>query len=105
MPCRTDYDSPPVRVVTQYKDDPKMIELICSACRALQRMGYDFDENPALSVWWESHKIQDAERQERERQKAAKAEYERRIVEEALAKKITELTEDEKKLLRKHKYL
>jgi len=34
--------------------------LLCSACRVLERMGYDFDENPALSVWWSSHKQRDA---------------------------------------------
>ncbi len=34
--------------------------LLCSACRVLARMGYDFDENPALSVWWAAHKQRDA---------------------------------------------
>jgi hypothetical protein len=29
--------------------------LLCSSCRALDRLGYDFDENPALSQWWEKH--------------------------------------------------
>jgi len=33
-----------------------MKQLLCSACRALARMNYDFDENPALSQWWDEHK-------------------------------------------------
>lgn len=38
-----------------------MKQLLCSACRALERLGYDMDENPALSQWWEQHKMDDAE--------------------------------------------
>ena len=34
--------------------------LLCSACRTLERFGYDFDENPALSQWWSRHKKLDA---------------------------------------------
>lgn len=30
--------------------------LLCSACRVLERLGYDFEENPALSLWWDDHK-------------------------------------------------
>ena len=33
--------------------------LLCSACRVLERTGYDFDENPALSIWWDKHKKKD----------------------------------------------
>jgi len=33
--------------------------LLCSACRTLERMGYDFGENPLLEAWWEYHKAQD----------------------------------------------
>lgn len=33
--------------------------LLCSACRVLTRLGYDFDENPALSAWWEKHQKKD----------------------------------------------
>lgn len=32
-----------------------MRQLLCAACRVLTRYGYDFDENPALSQWWEKH--------------------------------------------------
>lgn len=30
--------------------------LLCSACRSLGRLGYDFDENPLLSRWWVEHR-------------------------------------------------
>ena len=33
--------------------------LLCSACRTLERYGYDFDENPTLSQWWDRHKKED----------------------------------------------
>lgn len=35
--------------------------LLCSACRVLERLSYDFDENPALSQWWAQHKEEDGE--------------------------------------------
>ena len=36
--------------------------LLCSACRVLERLGYDFEENPALSIWWDKHKRLDQKR-------------------------------------------
>jgi hypothetical protein len=36
--------------------------LLCSACRVLARMGYDFEENPALSQWWDAHQKEDAKK-------------------------------------------
>ena len=36
--------------------------LLCSACRVLERLGYDFEENPALSIWWDRHKKLDQEK-------------------------------------------
>lgn len=35
-------------------------QMLCAACRVLTRLGYDFDENPALSQWWDKHKEDDA---------------------------------------------
>jgi hypothetical protein len=54
--------------LTKVIEDPKppvlsQIEvdvLLCSACRVLARLGYDFEENPALSRWWDTHKKKDA---------------------------------------------
>lgn len=43
--------------------------LMCSACRALERLGYDFDENPLLSRWWATHKAKDTYRKNMEKAK------------------------------------
>jgi len=58
MPC---YD-PRAQADWDAQQEAERVALLCSACRVLARMGYDFDENPALSVWWEKHKQQDAAR-------------------------------------------
>lgn len=87
------------------KEASRRVDLLCSACRALERMGYDFDENPELSRWWAGHKKEDAARLAAEEAKAQREAYQRRVIEAALAKPIGELTEEEKKLLRQHKYL
>lgn len=79
--------------------------MLCSACRALERMGYDFDENPALSEWWDAHKREDAAKLAKQQQEAERKEYQKRIVREALAKPVSELTEEEKALLKKHNFL
>ena len=34
-------------------------QILCSACRSLERLNYDFDENPALSRWWHEHRQED----------------------------------------------
>lgn len=75
--------------------------LLCSACTALERLGYDFAENPALDGWHAKHKALDAERVLEE----ARADFERRSILVALKKTAGELSEEEKKLLKKHKYL
>ena len=79
--------------------------LLCSACRVLDRLGYDFDENPALSKWWDKHKKEDDARIERERKAKEVEAFERRVVEQALTKPFGELSKDEKKILRKHGYM
>lgn len=43
--------------------------LLCSACRALKRLGYDFGENPALDRWWDEHQKEDAKREKRIKKK------------------------------------
>ncbi len=75
--------------------------LLCSACRELEEREYDFDKNPALSVWWYEHKQHDAAEQREAERKA----FEERSISAALAKAVGDLNEDEKALLRKHKYL
>lgn len=75
--------------------------LLCSACRALERFGYDFDENPELSEWWAKHKAEDEERERKEQ--AKRLELER--VNEIIKKPFKNLTAEEKRLLKKHNYL
>lgn len=83
----------------------RMEPLLCSACRGLERLGYDFDENPELSEWWDKHKKADAARAEAERKALEKAEWERKVIKDALDKPIGTLTKEEKDLLKKHNFL
>ena len=87
MPCRTDPypcrtkgcpleqghkgDCPTQKTIDKLKKaaekkavEPSISEvvLLCSACRVLERTGYDFEENPALSLWWDEHKKKDKRR-------------------------------------------
>jgi hypothetical protein len=107
MPC-TDggVPYPPTKEELAHNRFIKRAEpMLCSACRALERLGYDFDENPELSEWWDAHKKEDAKRQEAERKAAEKAEWERKVIREALGKSVGELTKEEKTLLKKHNFL
>jgi len=45
-----------------YLEIKKLEGLLCSTCRVLSRLGYDFDENPRLSEWWHKHQIEDQEK-------------------------------------------
>jgi hypothetical protein len=110
MPCLsepTSHDLDMERARNQGRDRGKkeMESLVCSACRVLERMGYDFDENPQLSVWWDNHKRQDAIKAERAEEERQREEYQQRIVREALKKPVKELSVDEKNLLKRLDYL
>jgi len=63
MPCYDSRNNDPEYVCSGHIDRLcKTESLLCSACRVLTRMGYDFDENPRLSEWWEKHKEEDKEK-------------------------------------------
>ena len=47
MPCQDSNIRP--------TEEERLTSLLCSACRVLKRLGYDFDENPSLSHWWKWH--------------------------------------------------
>lgn len=79
----------------------RMAPLLCSACRALELTGFDFDTNPELSEWWAAHKAEDAKRAEAE----AKIEFEKRVVAAAVIKPFHEISPEELALLKKYKYL
>lgn len=80
------------------KEAEKWEALLCSACRSLEHVEFDFDVNPELSRWWDSHKKADAARERKEQ--AQRLELE--AVDVALAKSFKDLTKEDKKLLRKH---
>lgn len=75
--------------------------MLCSASRELEERGYDFDKNPALSVWWHEHKLKDAQ----EARDAEVKAFIQRSISEALAKPLGQLTAEEKALLKEHKYI
>lgn len=79
--------------------------LLCSACRALERFGYDFDENPALSVWWSNHKAEDARKAEAAKAEEDKRAYRKAKAQEAMAKPLNQLTAEETQLLREEGFL
>lgn len=107
MPCTDDgVPFPPTsEEIAREKFVRRAEPLLCSACRALERLGYDFDENPELSEWWDNHKKQDAKRLEAERLAEEKLKWERKVINDALDKPVSELTKEEKKLLKKHNFL
>jgi hypothetical protein len=39
----------------------KLEILLCSACRVLAGMGFDFGTNPGLDRWWDAHEKEDLE--------------------------------------------
>lgn len=72
--------------------------LLCSACRSLEQLGFDFDTNPELSRFWADHKVRDADRIRKENEKRLIQEQ----VDVLLAKSIKELTEQDRAFLNRH---
>lgn len=107
MPCVTE-EFPHERAARHAREEAevrrsereKFEPLLCSACRSLEERGFDFDTNPELSRWWDAHKKADAERERKEQAKRLELE----AVDAALAKSFKDLTDSDKKLLRKHGY-
>lgn len=62
MPC---YDPPDRKTKTVYRKDPRLVSLLCSACRALELFKFDFGLNPLLDEWWDKHKKEDKKKNER----------------------------------------
>lgn len=90
------------RVETSLRKTNKRMEImLCSACRTLERLEYDFDENPELSEWWADHKKKDEERVRAETAKRLEQEQVKIISE----KKFIDLTAADRQLLKKHGYL
>lgn len=75
--------------------------LTCSACRALEERNFDFDSNPMIRAFWERHKKYDQARLDAEN----KEKSERLLCIELCNKPLSSLTQEDKALLRKYKYL
>lgn len=89
----------------QIKNMDKELEvrdsLLCSACRVLERIGYDFEENPRLSEWWDEHKKEDQKREKEE----AKKRLNHQLAIELSKKPVSQLTKEDKALLKKEGFL
>jgi len=111
MPCRDDRDSCRVETVKVENPETKrklahVESLLCSACRTLEILvsrgvEFDFDTNPALSEWWADHKAEDDRRMVAE----AKRRLEFSRATSVAEKRFKDLTEEDKKLLKKHGFL
>ena len=107
MPCSdggVPYPPSPAEIAAA-REAKRTPSLLCSACRSLERLGYDFDENPELSEWWDKHKAEDAARLLKVAQDTERRAYRQRILTEALKKPVGDLTGEEKKILKEGKYL
>lgn len=101
MPCRDDRDSCPPEDTTTKKRLAKVEAMLCSACRVLERQSFEFALNPELDVWWTAHKSEDEARIKREIKKRLEGEAVKVVAE----KPFNQLTDEDKKLLKKHGYL
>jgi hypothetical protein len=98
MPCRDSDDNNSNRVNKVAAVNKAQEVLLCSACRALTTLGYDFGSNPDLDTWWHAHEEADAKRRIAE----ARTRLEReQAIELANTKPVAQMTPDEKKLLRR----
>ena len=70
-------------------------QMLCSASRALKRLGFDFDENPQLSRWWAKHQEQDL----LEQAEALKSEQRLKYILALAQQPYSSLSNDERKLL------
>ena len=104
MPCRTD-PIPPTSFEIEAKKNREFRQmaepLLCSACRALENLGFDFDLNPELSRWWDNHKKEDEARIQAEAKKKFREKRALQLVELP----VLSLTDDDIKLLREEGYL
>jgi len=43
-----------------FEDNARLISLLCSVSSILERLNYNFKENPALDEWWNKHKFKES---------------------------------------------
>lgn len=91
------------------KENTDKEAMLCSVCRILETQNFDFGTNPLLDEWWTKHKEEDRKREEAEATaKAARLARNlrrQRAIEIAETKKLFELSNADKKLLREFNIL
>lgn len=88
--------------ITELKDRiVHLTALLCSTCRALASTQYDFDLNPELSRWWDTHKQEDDTREKTE----ARARLRQELARELSRKPVKDLTADDRDILKEQGYL
>jgi hypothetical protein len=109
MPCQGPGPEYEIREYRKQKESvqkklDKTSVMLCSACRALQRLKYDFDENPELSVWWDKHLKADQKREDAKLKRQLEAKQKRvrkkNAIEVASNKPVSKLTKKDKDLLK-----
>ena len=98
MPCRSEGGS---AVYIRNPIDKDLEIMLCSACRGLERLGYDFDENPKLATWWHQHKLEDEKRVREEQKKALRE----KLAIELTKKPVSKLTKEDMVILREEGFL
>lgn len=73
---------------------------MCSASRSLERLGYDFAENPELDRWWDSHKAKDEERRRDEDRKREAERLKQEQLDAIMKKPFCDITKQELRLLK-----
>ncbi len=101
MPCR-DLGFEQTEEAYRAINTPQYEVLLCSACRALANLNYDFGLNPELDRFWHKHQEKDNTRKVKEAKEKLEFNEALRIAEE---KTLSQLTSEEKQLLKKYKIL
>lgn len=90
-PSRTEVENTSLR-----SENQQLEEMLCSACRVLEKNQFEFDLNPLLSRWWDHHKKEDQKKEAAEIRKAKR----RELALETAKKSVKDLTAEDKKLLK-----
>lgn len=113
MPCRTDpmperqevLDAKTIRTLRNElkQSENEFTAMLCSACKTLEALGFDFGTNPLLDRWWTAHKEEDRKRElvkEQKRQHdAAKKLRKQKAILIAETKILKDLTDEDRALL------
>lgn len=104
MPCYDSRSDEPV-VITDTRQVRKLESLLCSSCRVLKKLGYDFDENPRLSEWWAKHQEDDAKADAKKERARIKKQKRKELIAVLIKLLIQSLTPEDKRVLKEEGYL